>query len=127
MKETETIKNGIQIDLLNGSRLENVGSEEKIRMILDSAGEGNVVILDDGLTSEEEGKLIERTMAKINPSNDFNGLEIETYERDKSSGGGLIGKVLNNKEESNLTIIGPANKLETLHKDEKLLSTLVSQ
>jgi len=71
----------------------------------------------------EEAKLIEMTMAEIH--DDFYGLEIESYPRDENTS--LLGKLF--KKDSNrqkLTVIGPANQLKTLRKDNSLISTLVS-
>ena len=38
---------------------------------------------------------------------------------------GLFGKLLGNSSKGKLTVIGPANRIETLHKDENLISTLI--
>jgi uncharacterized protein len=116
---------GIQIDLISGERMENLASMEKIRTILDGVHEGNIVILEEGLTPEEESKLIEVTMTEINPD-EFTGIEIETYPR-SDSGGGFFGRLMGRDESSKLTVIGPADRLQTLHKDENLISALVSR
>lgn len=118
---------GIQIDLFNGSRLENAGTAEKVRTILNSVKAGNVVVLGGGLTPEEEGQLIETTMSQIQPDG-FTGVEIETYHNEESSNSGLFGRVLGKSKTQTppkLTVVGPANQMKTLHKDEQLLSTLV--
>jgi len=123
--QTDT-ENGVQLDLLNGDKLQDLTSNEKIRLILDSVQKENIVILEIGLEPEEESKLIERTMTQIQPDG-FSGIEIETYQPVKEKKTGLIGRVLNKDDnDSKLTIIGPANKIQTLHKDEQLLSTLVT-
>lgn len=130
MSETNSRKtptaNGVQIDMLNGTRLKNVGTAEKIGMILDSVRDGNIVILGEGLSPDEEGQLIEKTMTQIQPDG-FSGIDIETYKPEEKEESGFLGRVFNKEEdESKLTVIGPANKIETLHKDETLLSTLVT-
>ncbi|MFD1633286.1 DUF2073 domain-containing protein, partial [Haloplanus ruber] len=68
---------GVQIDLISGARMENLTGMEKIRLILDGVREGNIVILEEGLSPDEESKLIEVTMTEISPD-EFNGIEIET-------------------------------------------------
>ena len=67
---------GVQIDLVSGSRMDALTSMEKIRMILDGVRAGNIVILEEGLTPEEETKLIEVTMAEISPD-EFDGIEVD--------------------------------------------------
>ncbi|MCW8171938.1 DUF2073 domain-containing protein [Natrialba swarupiae] len=118
---------GIQIDLISGERMENMATMEKIRMILDGVHDGNIVIPEEGLTPDEESRLIETTMAEINPE-DFNRIEIETYPKSDSKDSSLLGRIMGGDgSEAKLTVIGPANRIETLHKDETLISALVSR
>ena len=116
---------GVQLDLISGERMSDLTSMEKIRLILDGVREGNIVVLEQGLSPDEESKLIEVTMSEINPD-EFSGIEIESYPR-PDSGGGLLGRLVGRKSEQKLTVIGPANRIETLHKDENLISTLVTR
>ncbi len=118
--------NGVQIDLISGERMDELASMEKIRMILDGVHEGNIVILEEGLSPEEESKLIEVTMSEINPDG-FNGIEIETYPKSQTKDSGFLGRLMGKESTAKLTVIGPANQIETLHKDESLISALVSR
>lgn len=112
---------GVQINLISKERLSKMGSMEKIRMILDSVKEGKIVVLETGLTPEEEAKLIEVTMLEIDHEN-FVGIEVESYPyREKS----LISKILG-KRHGRLTIIGPANRLKTIEKQEDLIKALIT-
>ncbi|MCT9094862.1 DUF2073 domain-containing protein [Haloarchaeobius sp. HME9146] len=117
---------GVQIDLISGERMANLASMEKIRMILDGVRDGNIVILEEGLSPDEESKLIEVTMTEISPD-EFNGIEIETYPRSKTNDSSILDRIMGREETSKLTVIGPANQIETLHKDENLISALVSR
>jgi uncharacterized protein len=119
---------GVQIDLVSGERMKRMASIEKIRMILDGVHDGNIVILEEGLTPDEESKLIEMTMAEISPDAGFNGIEIETYPKSETKDSSLLGRIMgSNESPAKLTVIGPANQIETLHKDETLISALVSR
>jgi hypothetical protein len=117
---------GVQIDLISGERMDGLTSMEKIRMILDGVHEGNIVILEEGLSPDEESRLIEVTMTEISPD-EFNGIEIETYPQSGNEGSGLLNRLMGSDEPKKLTVIGPANQIETLHKDETLISALVSR
>ncbi len=119
---------GVQIDLISGERMDGMATMEKIRMILDGVHDGNIVILEEGLTPDEESRLIEVTMAEISPDG-FNGIEIETYPKSETRDASLLGRIMGSEQESanKLTVIGPANQIETLHKDETLISALVSR
>ena len=124
---TDDPDDGIQIDMISGERMDELATMEKIRMILDGVHDGNIVILEEGLTPDEESKLIETTMAEINPDG-FNGIEIETYPKSETRESSLLGRIMGNEETAaKLTVIGPANRIETLHKDETLISALVSR
>ncbi|MFD1586417.1 DUF2073 domain-containing protein [Halorientalis brevis] len=127
MAEVKKADDGVQIDLISGERMEGMASMEKIRMILDGVHDGNIVILEEGLSPDEESKLIEVTMTEISPD-EFNGIEIETYPKSDSSDGGLFNRLMGKDTDTKkLTVIGPANQIETLHKDETLISALVSR
>jgi len=121
-----TASDGVQIDLISGERMNDMASMEKIRMILDGVHDGNIVILEEGLTPEEESRLIEVTMTEISPD-EFNGIEIETYPRSQADSSSLLGRLMGQEQTAKLTVIGPANQIETLHKDENLISALVSR
>jgi len=116
---------GVQIDMISAERMNGLRTMEKIRLILDGVHDGNIVILEQGLEPDEESKLIEVTMSEISPDG-FTGIEIETY----PTGGndtGILGKLMGKSSKGKLTVIGPANRIETLHKDENLISTLIHE
>jgi len=117
---------GVQIDLISAERMDGKTTMEKIRLILDGVREGNIVILEAGLTPDEESRLIEVTMTEISPD-EFTGVEIETYPQSKTDDSSLLGRLMGREETKKLTVIGPANQIETLHKDETLISALVSR
>lgn len=114
----------IQLDLISGAKLAGMGSTEKVRYIIDEVRKGKIMVLEKGLDPMEEAKLIEMTMTEIH--DDFYGLEIESYPRDEGSSS-LFGKLFKKDAgQQKLTVIGPANQLKTLRKDNSLISTLVS-
>jgi hypothetical protein len=125
MPETKS-PDGVQIDLISGARMDGLASMEKIRLILDGVRDGNIVILEEGLSPDEESKLIEVTMTEISPD-EFNGIEIETYPRSQTSDQSFLDRLMGRQSTKKLTVIGPANQIETLHKDENLISALVSR
>jgi hypothetical protein len=124
----ETPTEGIQIDMISADRMDGLRTMEKIRLILDGVHDDNIVILESGLQPEEESKLIERTMTEINPDGDgFTGIEIESYPGGSGGDNGFLGRLMGNDDPNTLTVIGPADRIETLHKDETLISTLITR
>jgi len=126
MAEMKDPNDGVQIDLISGERMAGLASMEKIRMILDGVRDGNIVILEEGLSPDEESRLIEVTMTEISPD-EFDGIEIETYPRSQTAEASFLDRLMGKQSTKKLTVIGPANQIETLHKDETLIQTLVSR
>ncbi|MCZ7404534.1 MAG: DUF2073 domain-containing protein, partial [Candidatus Methanoperedens sp.] len=50
---------GIQMDLISEDKLDSMTSMEKVRLILDEVRNGKILILEKGLTPNEQTKLIE--------------------------------------------------------------------
>ncbi|MDY6865439.1 MAG: DUF2073 domain-containing protein [Halobacteriota archaeon] len=116
---------GVQLDLISEDRLSSMTSMEKIRMILDGVQRGNIIVLEKGLTPEEETTLIEITMTEI-VQDEFTGIEIESYPY-KQKTINWLGKIMGKPNmQSRLTVIGPANQLVTIKKDEDFISAIVS-
>ena len=115
---------GIQMDLVSSDKLDRLTSVEKIRMILDGVENGRIIVLERGLTPQEEMKLIEATMTKITPG-EFAGIEIESYP-------GAVHQSWFDKlrkkpiDRARLTVIGPADQLKMLRRDRDVISTMVS-
>lgn len=112
--------NGIKMDFLSSNALLSSSSMEKVSMIVDKVKEGNLVIIEGGLTPEEEAELIETTMREIDIEN-FVGIDIYTLEKDKKS---LFG--MSTKKTVGLTIIGPANVMKTVKKKSNFLSMIAN-
>lgn len=89
-------------------------------MILDNVKDGKIVVLESGLTPEEQAKLIELTMLEIDHEK-FVGIEVETYPiREKSIFEKIFGK-----KKGRLMVIGPANRLKTIEKREDFIRAIV--
>jgi hypothetical protein len=119
-------RDGVQIDLISAERMADLPSMEKISVILEGVHDGKIVVLEEGLSPDEESRLIEKTMTQIDPD-EFNGIEVETYPRSGPSDAGFLDRLMGRTSTSKLTVIGPANQIETLHKDETIISALVSR
>jgi len=119
-----TTMDGVEMDLVSEDMLSSLTSMEKIRYILDNVRQGKILVLERGLTPEEQSKLIEMTMSEINLE-DFIGIEIESYPVKEESS--LLRRLLKKPSlKTRLTMIGPARHLKTLKKDREVISALVS-
>ncbi len=113
----------VQMDLISGEKLEKMTSMEKIRLILDKVKTGRIVVLESGLSPEEEVRLIEMTMTEIRVD-EFSGIEIESYPVRKE--GSFFDRIFGRSIKGRMTVIGPANQLRTIEKDQYQISTKVS-
>ena len=113
----------VQMDLISGEKLEKMTSMEKVRLILDKVKTGKIVVLESGLTSDEEVRLIEMTMTEIRVD-EFSGIEIESYPSKKE--GSFLDKLFGKALKGRMTVIGPANQIRTIEKDKYQIITKVS-
>lgn len=109
--------NGLKMDFLSSDALRSYSSIEKVSMIVDRVKGGDLVIIEGGLTPEEEAELIEATMREIDIEN-FVGIDIYTLKKDKKSLFGISKKAVG------LTIIGPANLMKTVKKRSDFISMI---
>ncbi len=116
---------GVRIDMISEERLTRMPSMEKIRLILDRVREGTIVILESGLSPEEQSTLIEMTMQEILPDG-FSGIEIESYPSKQKTRGMLARIVRGEDEHRRMTVIGPANQLKMIRRDRDLISAWIS-
>lgn len=112
---------GVQLNMISKDRLDKMASMEKLKMIIEEVKQGRIVVLESGLNPEEEAKLIEMTMMEIDHE-DFMGIEVETY-RQKTAN--FLGKIFG-RGKGRLTVIGPANRLKTLKRQEDFIETMVN-
>ncbi|MCK4475846.1 MAG: DUF2073 domain-containing protein [Methanophagales archaeon] len=106
----------IKMDLISEDKINSMGSMEKLRFVLDGVKSGNIVVLEGGLTSEEQMKLIELTMTEV--TEDFPGIEMSGYPTKRG--------FLNLRRKTRLTVVGPAKIMHTIKKERDLISAMIS-
>ena len=114
----EEINNSLKMDFLSSDALKNRSSMEKIAMIVDKVKNGDLLVMEGGLTPNEEAELIETTMREIDVEN-FLGIDIYTLEKDQSTFFGL-----SKRKTVGITIIGPANVMKTVKRKSNFLSMI---
>ena len=105
----------VKMDLIPEDKTDSMGSIEKVKFVLDGVKSGNILVLEGGLTPEEQMKLIEMTMMEINE--DFTGIEMSGYPCKR-------GFFL--KRKKRLTVIGPAKLMKTIKKEKDLIRAVIS-
>jgi len=109
----------VSLNFISESKLNGLDSEEKLKFILNEVKKGQILVLEKGLTAEEQAKLIEMTMKKINEK--FAGIEMESYVNEKPT---FLERIFGRKK-VRLTIIGPADKIKTIYKDKDIIKAVI--
>lgn len=111
------------IHLISAEKIEAMDHEEKLRFILDEVEAGKVLILERGLTPQEEAALIERTMMEIEQDK-FIGIEMQSYGMDH--GKNMLQRFAMGGARPRMAVIGPAQLLQLVSKDnEKIVTKII--
>ena len=111
----------IAFHLISGQKLEHLSSSEKLQYIIREVKQGRILVLEHGLTPNEQAQLIEHTMKEINHDT-FIGIEIGGYETEKI---GFFQRVFVVTKKPRMTVIGPAHLLRMVHKDNDMIQTTI--
>ncbi|MEF8879118.1 MAG: DUF2073 domain-containing protein [Candidatus Thermoplasmatota archaeon] len=120
-KSDDKDKDGIAVNLVSKQKLDQLTHEEKQKFILEEVKKGKILVLEHGLTPMEQTELIENTMKEIKQDT-FIGVEMEGYGENKPS---FIQKLLGIPQKPRITLIGPANLLKTVKKDNNMIQTKI--
>jgi len=111
----------IPFHLVSKSKLDTLTTTEKLTFILNEVKKGRILVLEQGLTATEQASLIKNTMNEIDQDT-FIGIEMEGYRDEKTS---FIQRVFGLIRKPRMTVIGPANLLKTIHKDNDTIETMI--
>jgi uncharacterized protein len=111
----------ICFNLISRQKLDELSSEEKLKFIIKEVKKGKILVLEHGLTPLEKTSLIESTMKEIEEDT-FIGVEMEGYGQDSPT---FIQKLFGLIKKPRITLIGPANLLKTIRKDNEMIQTKI--
>jgi len=112
---------GVSVYLVSRQKLAELSPDEKLKFILKEVKKGKILVLEHGLTPIEQASLIENTMREIEQDT-FIGVEMEGYGQDKST---FIQKLFGIIKKPRMTLIGPADLLKTVKKDNHMIQTKI--
>jgi hypothetical protein len=112
---------GITFNLVSRHKLDELSSDQKLKFILSEVKKGKILVLEHGLTPLEKTNLIENTMKEIEHDT-FIGVELEGYGQDSPS---FIQRLLGKSKRPRITLIGPADLLKTIKKDNNMIQTKI--
>ncbi|HET6398796.1 MAG TPA: DUF2073 domain-containing protein [Candidatus Thermoplasmatota archaeon] len=111
---------GPAIHLISAEKIEAMGQAEKVRFLLDEVRAGKVLILERGLTPQEEADLIAETMRSVD-GDAFIGIELQSYGMDP--GRNFVQRLVMGGPRPRMAVIGPANLLKFVSKDNEQIVT----
>ena len=111
----------ISFNLISRQKLDELTSEEKLKFIVKEVKQGKILVLEKGLTPLEKTSLIENTMKEIKQDT-FIGVEMEGYGEDRPT---FLQKLFGMAKRPRLTLIGPANLLKMIKKDNDMIQTKI--
>jgi hypothetical protein len=111
----------ISFNLVSRNKLDELTSSEKLKFILKEVKKGKILVLEHGLTPFEQANLIENTMKEIEEDT-FIGVEMEGLGEDRPS---FFQKLFKYPKKPRVTLIGPANLLKTIRKDNDMIQTKI--
>ena len=116
---------GVEMEFIGGDRFDQMSTLDKVSMIINHVSDGKVVVLEKGLSPDEEAELIESTMSRIEPD-EFTGLEIEQQQYSQShNSNSLLDTLLNRSDDYPMTVIGPDGQLEAVDNNDLSLNAIV--
>ena len=92
----------LNIEFITSDRLNQFSPSEKISYLVDKVKQSSIVVIEHGLTVQEEMKVIEATMHNIDFQH-FSGVNMLTFDS-KRKAGRFFGKLMSGK----YTIITPS-------------------
>jgi len=112
---------GIAFNLVSRHKLDDLNPTDKLKYIIQEIKKGKILVLEQGLTPFEKTSLIEKTMKEIDQDT-FIGIEMEGYSEEKVS---FLQRVFGITKKPRMTVIGPADLLRMVHKDNDTIETTI--
>lgn len=123
---------GFSIQFMPYSEISRLESSERIKKILEIIFDGNILLLQGRLKTDEETRLIEDTMAMVGHVKGFKGIELAVI-----SGNGNFGflgqmkmgfaNILTGGDLGAVTIIGPATIVKEIKRNPKKIELMLNK
>lgn len=123
---------GYSIRFLPYSEIKNLGSERRIKKIIDVIMENNIILLQGKLKPDEEARLIRNAMAIAGQDKNFRGIELASVSEEGERGffgkiRSLLANALSGGDFGAVTIIGPATIVKEIKRDPKKIELMLNK
>ena len=109
------------VDFITKGATDKLTTFEKIKMIIRLVRQNRVLIIENGLTPEEEAELIKQTMMVIDFDN-FIGVEFFNWQRDYNQPKRLFKKQPTSYVDNHYTVVAPTEAVKIVEDSADLLS-----
>lgn len=119
---TEKEKDGVKIEFLSKSTLQDMTFDEKLDMIMDEVQEGNIIVMEEALNPEEKKKLIQTSMETADE--DFPGIEFSGFDPETGWVQRILKAVTGNDPRDGLLIVGSSRVMEKMEEGRDEISLM---
>ena len=115
----------IEIEFISADVLNGMGTNEKMKYILEHVKDEKILVIEEGMSPIEETALIQATMTQVTKK--FPGIEVSTL-REKSEDGirHMLIRMLGGRT-GGLTVIGPSRIVKQMKKDPRRITMLAGE
>lgn len=110
----------IQLEFVSGRVLDGMAEDQKLKFILKAVKEKKILVLEKGLTRQEERALFRMTMEHVSPR--FPGIEISSFGEEPAGLRSRLIQLLGGRTE--MTVIGPSDLVKEIKRDPDKLRVL---
>ncbi|MCF2142581.1 MAG: DUF2073 domain-containing protein [Candidatus Heimdallarchaeota archaeon] len=107
------------VDFITKNATDKLTTFEKVKMIIRLVRQNRVLIIEDGLSPEEEAELIKQTMSVIDFEN-FIGLEFFNWNRSSSDSRRFFKRTTFSGDK--YTVVAPSAAVQIIENSQELLS-----
>ena len=110
----------VQLEFVAARVLEGMSEAEKLKYILAEVKKKKILVLEKGLSRQEERQLFQMTMENVSRS--FPGIEISSFGEEPAGVRSRLIQLLGGRTE--MTVIGPSDLVKEIKRDPDKLRVL---
>lgn len=115
----------VNIEFLSANALNQMDSKKRLNTIINAVKKNKIIVLEEGLTRNEERELFTKTMKEINKTKGFTGIEIVSMGEQVSVFRSSIIKILGGKTKG-FTIVGPEKLVKEVQREPEKIGFATS-
>jgi hypothetical protein len=115
----------VNIEFLSAESLSRMDSKKKLSTIIAAVKKKKIIVLEEGLSRQEERELFTRTMKEISKTRGFTGIEIVSMGEQLDDLRASVVRLLGGKTKG-FTIVGPEKLVKEVKRDPEKIGFATS-